>query len=246
MNGEINLFTLIALIVAVFAILKLRSVLGRKTGDEETRLERYRSDEQTAGAGADKVVTLPRRDGQDEPVNSVAAREAEDLVQEHIDQAAKGSESVKAGLQKIHVKDPNFDPDTFMIGAKQAYEMIVTAFAEGNQRMLKDLLSADVFEGFSDAIVAREEQKLQIDQSFVGIEKTAVLEADCDDDAASVTVKFVSQLITATRDAGGDVIDGDPQAIKEVTDIWTFSRDVSNARALANPNWKLIATQPPN
>jgi predicted lipid-binding transport protein (Tim44 family) len=120
--------------------------------------------------------------------------------------------------------------------------MIVTAFAAGNRKLLKDLLSAEVFEGFEGAISDRESRNEQIDQSFVGIDQANITEAEVNDGIASVTVRFASQLISATRDADGEVIDGDPQKIKEVTDIWTFSRDVSSARALSNPNWKLVAT----
>jgi predicted lipid-binding transport protein (Tim44 family) len=121
--------------------------------------------------------------------------------------------------------------------------MIVTAFAEGNRKLLKGLLSKDVFDGFTRAMSDREDRGEQIDQSFVGINKADILESDVKSGIASVTIRFVSQLISATRDRAGAIITGDPQRIKEVTDIWTFSRDISTEQALANPNWRLVETQ---
>jgi predicted lipid-binding transport protein (Tim44 family) len=120
--------------------------------------------------------------------------------------------------------------------------MIVTAFAEGNRKVLKTLLSREVFDGFSSAIGDRESRGELIDQSFVGINKADVLEAELKNSQAQVVVKFVSELISATRDRAGAVISGDPKRIKEVIDIWTFARDVSSR----DPNWKLVATQAPN
>jgi len=245
MFGEIDPITLISLIVAVVAILKLRSVLGRRTGDEESRIERVRAEHREAAAAADKVVTLPRREGAEayqpaEPEGNSAVAEVEAKIRSSYTDADR---PVQNGLLAILHEDPAFDPQHFLQGAKAAYEMIVTAFAEGNRRMLKDLLDTDVYEGFVAAIADRESRGEQIDQSFVGIEKADIVEADFNKGFASITVRFVSQLISATRDRNGVIISGDDKKVKEVTDIWTFSRDLSNARARANPNWKLIATQ---
>jgi predicted lipid-binding transport protein (Tim44 family) len=111
--------------------------------------------------------------------------------------------------------------------------------------LLKDLLDRPVYDGFVRAVSERESRGEQIDQSFVGIDKAEILESEVKSGIASITVRFVSQLISATRDKAGAIISGDSQRIKEVTDIWTFSRDVSSAKARANPNWHLIATQSP-
>lgn len=248
MNGQIDLITLISLIILVVVVLKLRSVLGRRTGDEETRLERYRTERREQGAPHsredDKVVTLPRRDRDDAPVGIDTVSVAE--VEARIKSAAGADSSVERGLLDILKADPEFDPEPFLHGARQAYEMIVTAFAEGNRKILKDLLSREVFDGFAAAVSERESRGEQIDQSFVGINKADIVEAELKGGMANISVRFLSQLISATRDRNGNVTSGDPQRIKEVTDVWTFSRDVSTARARANPNWKLIATQSPN
>jgi len=244
---KIDLFTLISLIVALVVILKLRSVLGRRTGDEEARLERYKTERQrqeTAGTPTDNVVSMPRRErdaaagvqGQD-----VAVADAEERIKDYPGLDAE----VRRKLVDIAKTDPAFDPEIFIRGARQAYEMIVTAFAEGNRKILKDLLSLDVFEGFDHAIAERERRGEQVDQSFVGINKADIVESEFRGGIASITVRFVSQLISATRDRAGSILQGDPQRVKEVTDIWTFSRDMSSAKARSNPNWRLIATQSP-
>ena len=247
MDGKIDLITLISLIVAVVVILKLRSVLGRRSGDDESRVERERQriEEMRRRAqqapGQDKVVTLPRREA---PPARAEAQATVAEAAERIKNLPNLAPAAANGLMEILKLDSAFNPDNFIKGARQAYEMIVTAFADGNRKILKDLLSKEVYDGFISAISDREGRGEQIDQSFVGISKADIVEADVKNGIASVTVRFLSQLISATRDRAGEVIGGDPQKIKEVTDVWTFSRDISSARARANPNWKLIATQP--
>lgn len=248
MNGEINLLTLLSLIVAVVAIVKLRSVLGRRTSDDEARIEQRRREAQmqktAAAARSDKVVTLPRREREVEPAES-AVSVAD--VEARIKTFAGNDDLLAKRLTDILRLDTRFDPEHFLRGARQAYEMIVTAFAEGNRRILRDLLSTDVFESFSRAIAEREQQGHVIDQSFVGINKADILEAEVSPKGiASITVRFVSQLISATRDRAGTIIEGDEQRIKDVTDIWTFSRDISTKEARRNLNWKLVGTQAPN
>ena len=246
MDGEINLLTLLSLVVAVVAIIKLRSLLGRRTEEDDNRVQRKREaiSKQVAGSQSDKVVALPRRDREPEPAESTVSV-AE--VEERIKAFAGTDTQLATRLMDILRLDSKFEPDTFLRGAKQAYEMIVTAFAEGNRRILRDLLSADVFDSFSRAISEREQQNLVIDQSFVGINKADILEAEVSSKGiASITVRFVSQLISATRDKAGEIIEGDDSRVKDVTDIWTFSRDISTREARRNLNWKLVGTQSPN
>ncbi len=247
MSGQFDVYTLIAFVVAVVVILKLRSMLGTDTGSPERRAERSAEAKRRAGAngGANssdpgKVVTLPRREaGASAGTGDVAVADAEQRIRAF----APNDAAIADGLVEIYQLDPAFDPAGFVKGANQAYEMIVTAFAEGNRKMLKDLLSKEVYEAFNGEIMARDRRGEIIDQSFVGILKSEITEADVKNGNASVTVRFLSQLISATRDRRGGVTAGDPQKIKEVTDVWTFSRDVSTPRARQNPNWRLIATQ---
>lgn len=245
MDGKIDIFTIMFLVLAVVIILKLRSVLGRRTGDEDARIERYKAQERARAAAAaqarDKVVTLPRRDRQEPAAETQVASTTAD-AEARLRAFAAGNESLAESLIAIFRADSSFNPEEFLKGARQAYEMIVTAFAEGNRKILKNLLSREVFEGFSSAIGDRESRGEQIDQSFVGINRAEVVEAELKGNLAHVSVKFVSELISATRDRAGVVVSGDPKRIKEVVDIWTFAREVG-AR---DPNWKLVATQAPN
>ena len=242
MDGRIDLITLISLVVALVAIWKLRSVLGRRTGTDESRIDqqlRARADRERAEAAQDKVVTLPRREREEPagagPAEPAAATQAAARVK-----TFTADPVVEKGLLAIVHADSSFDPEHFLKGAKQAYEMIVTAFAEGNRKMLKELLSREVMDGFSAAITDREKRGEVIDQSFVGISKADIVEAELKSGTANVTVKFESQLISATRNKAGEVISGDPQKITDVTDVWSFARDLSSR----NPNWRLVATQP--
>jgi predicted lipid-binding transport protein (Tim44 family) len=244
MDGRIDVTTLLFLVLAVVIFLKLRSVLGRRTGHEQGRFEQYKAQQQARQqareAATDKVVTLPRRDREED------ARPAEQEVQADGEQRAReyaaGNDEIGKALVDLVRADPNFEPADFVQGAKAAYEIIVTAFAEGNRKTLKDLLSPDVYDGFSRAITEREGRGEQMDQSFVGIKAVDLVEAEVKGGIAQLTVKFVSELISATRDRAGVVINGDPKRIREVTDIWTFAREVMSR----NPNWKLVATQAAN
>jgi predicted lipid-binding transport protein (Tim44 family) len=120
-----------------------------------------------------------------------------------------------------------------------AYEMIVTAFAQGDRKTLKPLLSKDVYEGFAEAIAEREKAEETVETQIVGIDKADITAAGVHGRRASITVKFQSQMITVRRNSDGEVIDGDERAIQPITDVWTFDRDVT-AR---DPNWRLVATE---
>jgi predicted lipid-binding transport protein (Tim44 family) len=246
MDGRIDLITLLFLILAVVIFLKLRSVLGRRTGHEQTRYERYKAQQEARRNGKlaapEKVVTLPRREREEADTQRVAETQVRADVEERVKEYAAGNTSIVKGLLDVARADATFDIDQFLRGAKAAYEIIVTAFAEGNRKTLKDLLSREVYEGFSGAIGDRENRGEQIDQSFVGIKSADIVEAELKNGIAHLSVKFVSELISATRDKSGAVISGDPKRIKEVTDIWTFAREVISR----NPNWKLVATQAAN
>ncbi len=237
MNESFDIYTLLFLVLAVVIFLRLRNVLGRRTGSERPPYDPYSaSDAKTNGArgNQDTVVQLPRGPG-------TPASEAERKAD--IDDRLKGfgnkASALGKGLRMIIAADPGFDPKEFIAGAQTAYEMIVMAFAEGNKRSLRQLLNEDVYDGFVEAIAGREERNEQVETRFVGIDKADIIEAGVKSKSAQVTVKFVSQLITATRNKAGEVIEGDPKKVREVTDIWTFAREAASR----DPNWKLVATE---
>jgi predicted lipid-binding transport protein (Tim44 family) len=135
--------------------------------------------------------------------------------------------------------DSGFRPRDFLNGARMAYEMIVMAFADGDRKTLKNLLSKEVYEGFDAAISEREKRGEVVKSTFVGIDKADIVQVVMKDSEAQVTVRIVSQLISATFDKAGALIEGDQETVAEVTDIWTFARDIRSR----DPNWKLIATE---
>ena len=143
-----------------------------------------------------------------------------------------------AWAEAIREDDPGFDPRAFEEGAKAAYEMIVTAFASGDLSEVAPYLDPSVRKAFDVAIDGRRGADQTMEVTFVGIESARVVEAHRQSEHHEVTVDYTSDQIRVTRDASGEVIDGDPNRIDLVRDRWTFARPVT-AR---DPNWTLIAT----
>src|SRR5262249_20071998 len=146
---------------------------------------------------------------------------------------------VAAGLDAILAEDASFDAKHFLAGARAAYEMIVTAYAEGDRRTLKNLLSREVYDGFENAIREREGRGETTETRFASIDRADITGAELRGKTAHITVRFVSQLVSVTHDRSGGVIEGSPEKVTEVTDVWTFARDISSR----DPNWKLVATE---
>ncbi|MDN2568607.1 Tim44/TimA family putative adaptor protein [Aquibium sp. A9E412] len=227
--------TIFFLVAALVIFFQLRNVLGRRTGNERPPFDPYTAGrtrregrENEEAQVPENVVSLPRRKGQGEEDRYAA-----------IDAMAEPGGELNRGLRAIRDADPSFEPKTFVDGAKLAYEMIVMAYADGDRRTLKNLLSRDVYEGFVAAIAEREKRSEKIESSFVGIDKADIVSAEMKGSEAHVTLRIVSELISATRDGGGAVIDGDPETVAEVKDVWTFARDTRSR----DPNWKLVATE---
>lgn len=226
--------TIFFLIAAVVIFFQLRNVLGRRTGNERPPFDPYtaaRNKPQDANGKPENVVSLPQR-------KRAAGEPAED-VYVAIDAFAKPGTDLNKGLRAIRDADASFEPKGFVEGAKMAYEMIVMAYADGDRKTLKNLLSREVYDGFVAAIADREGRSEKIQSSFVGINKADIVSAEMKGGEAHVTLRIVSELISATRDKAGDVIDGDPETVAEVKDVWTFARDTRSR----DPNWKLVATE---
>ena len=237
MNGFVDIYTVIFLVIAVVVFLRLRNVLGRRTGNERPPYDPYSRREGLPGAAQDKVVSLPRRPAEAGATMVPDATPA--LADARIKTIAPEGSTLSDGLKAIVAADRSFDPPAFIAGAKSAYEMIVTAFAEGDRKMLKQLLSREVFDGFVAAIGEREGRGEKIEFKFVGIDKAEMTAASAKAGSAQITVRFLSKLISATRDKNNAVIDGDPVKVGDVTDIWTFARETTSR----DPNWKLVATE---
>ena len=229
-----DIYTIIFLALAVFIFLRLRSVLGQRTGRERPPYDPYSARDAVRTSPSEKVVTLPGRVAQPAPAAPPSGDGAE-----HWKGIAEPGSPAAAGLDAIKAADAGFDAPHFLAGARAAYEMIVTAFAQGDRRALKGLLSREVYEGFEAAIRERESRSETIETRFVSIDKADIAAAELRGRIAQVTVRFVSQLVSVTRDRSGAAIEGSPDKVTDVTDVWTFARDVSSR----DPNWKLVATE---
>ncbi|KAF0224184.1 MAG: Mitochondrial import inner membrane translocase subunit [Rhodospirillaceae bacterium] len=215
-------------VVAVFLILRLRSVLGKRTGTEEP--PRWtRTPAKDADDSADNVIDLTRarRPVEPEPEPEVAP------------EVAATAGPLARGEAAIRARDPGFSNTGFLSGARMAFEMIVGAFAAGDKKALRPLLADQVHKPFCDAIDARARAGEELSTEIMGIKSAEIIEAIMVGTVAQVTVRFVSEQINVIKDLDGRIIEGDPSRIVPVTDEWTFSRDT---RA-KDPNWQLSATR---
>ncbi len=227
MTGMVDIILLAGL--AAFVLYRLYLVLGRRTGNEQPpfdpRRERLETRRPAVKANEDNVVPLPRAREMPRPVEAPAMK-------------IPAGTLLATGVEAIRQADASFDPDGFVRGAKVAHEMIARAFAQGDRAALRPLLAEDVYASFDAAIAQREKAGHQVDFSFVGLKNANLEEASLRGRIAEVTVRFVSELISATRDAAGAVIEGAAGVVREVTDVWTFARDTRSG----DPNWKLVST----
>ncbi len=222
------------LIFAVFAaliIFRLRSVLGRRTGNERPPGDVF-SRRRKPDSRTDNIVRLPDQDNR--------AADSDDADAEPEAEIARSP--LEAGLFEIGKADRNFGTEVFLEGAGGAFEMIVAAYAEGDLAQLKRLLSKDVYENFAEVVQARYDNQETLETTLVGIKSVALMDARVENRRGLITVKFVSEQINVTRDRDGKIIDGDPDDVAAITDIWTFAREVRSR----DPNWTLVETSSSN
>jgi len=227
MNSAFDPVTIVFLLLAVFVIYRLRSVLGQRTGNEPTHMNRDRPAE-----NGNVIPLAPANQPRGPVQNATPAPDRWKGV-------AEPDTPLAAGLDAVAGADPGFEPKSFLQGAKAAYEMIVLAFARGDRKALRDLLSKEVFDGFVSAISEREARGETVESTFVSIDRAEVTDAALKGRNAMLTVRFISKIITATKDSSGAVIDGALDKVSDVTDIWTFSHDTGSR----DPNWRLVATE---
>lgn len=227
MSGGFEYFDIILFaMIAAFLVYRLGSVLGKRTGHERQGREpfgRIGGKESSVETGNDNVVAIPPREAppqEEEPDTPLGA-----------------------ALTQIKLADSSFTRKHFLEGARAAFEMVITAFALGDMKTLRSLLSQEVYDNFADAIRSRERANQTRETTLVGIDVAEIIEAKFEEKRyAHVTVKYISQQVNATRDEAHNVVEGDPNAIEKVTDIWTFRRDTRSS----DPNWQLVATRSPN
>ena len=212
--------------VAAFIALRLRSVLGRRTGHERRRSGGF-TPTRPNGA-ADNVVALPER--------STSQAEVEAAL------AGLSDKGVKAGLTQIRLADQRFDLQQFVGGARAAFEMIVEAYAAGDKATLRPLLADDVYAGFESAVNQRQAAGQSFETQLTAVPAAEVVSAEMRGVLARITVRFKSEQINVLRDAQGKILEGDPQTAEEVVDLWTFERDTTSP----DPNWILVETRTPD
>jgi predicted lipid-binding transport protein (Tim44 family) len=220
LNSQL-LYILLLAMVAGIILFRLYNVLGRRTGSERPPQEPFKR----VGAAADKPA----------PADNVVLLPDRGIRTENADAA---SDPVARGLLDIKLADRGFDTDHFLEGARKAYEMIVTAFARADRAALRPLLGDDVYATFDQVVREREAKGNRIEFTFVGFGEVKIAAATLKKNVADITVSFAAQFISATTDSDGKLIEGDPKAVQDVTDIWSFER---NVRA-TDPNWRLVAT----
>jgi predicted lipid-binding transport protein (Tim44 family) len=241
MQNSFDMTTIVFALLAAFVVWKLRSVLGTRNGAEKKPSNPFasrapggsmaRRGDADGGDSGDRVIPLP---GAAEP--PVASAPAKD---DRWKPNAEPGSKAWAGLDAIAAADPAFAIKPFVDGAKSAYEMIVTAFAEGNREVLRNLLSPEVFESFAAALAEREKRGEKVTTTFVSIDKVMIDDAGLNGRTAEIKIHFTAQMITATRDQAGTVIDGSPDKVVQIDDVWTFARNTGSR----DPNWKLAATE---
>jgi predicted lipid-binding transport protein (Tim44 family) len=216
-NAVIQLLVLAG--IAIFLILRLKSVLGTREGYEKPPVPLDVPEPHSARRGFEVI-----EGGVDPDIT--------DHVPEGSPQALALAEMKKA--------EPSFMVGDFLQGARSAYEMILMAFEKGEMERLRPFLSPEVYEAFSGVVKAREEQGLSVHAEFLGLRELVLEDVEFDPKSreAELTIRFGGELISVARDATGQVVEGDPKAVRKQRDLWTFARTMGSA----DPNWQLVAT----
>ena len=219
MQGDATIQLLVLAGIALFLIIKLKSVLGTREGFEkppeqasDTGLRKSRPQLEVIEGGPDRDIT------------------------DHVDE---GSDAAKA-LAAMKKADPSFSVSEFLQGARGAYEMILMAFERGQLDSIVPFLSEDVFEAFSEVVDAREAKGLTVEANFIGVREISLVDAEFDESTrvGEITMRFIGELNSTVRDRAGDIVEGGKNEVKRQKDVWTFGRTMGSN----DPNWKLVAT----
>lgn len=230
-------------LIAVFVILRLRSALGRRTGQERRPTDIFSRSTEPEDHKSGKVIHLPGHG--DESEDELFEQELSDIGERGTappESKRDEMEEIRAGLMRIRMADPNFSPRAFVNGSKSAFEMIVEAFAAGDTATLRPLLGDDVYDEFADVIRARIAAKESVETTIVSLDAADIVAADLNASTGRITVCFRSQQMSVTRDAGGETVEGEPESVVRVVDLWTFARNTRSN----DPTWALVETRAPD
>ncbi|SHJ04134.1 Tim44/TimA family putative adaptor protein [Wenxinia saemankumensis] len=217
MNGPI-LQLLVLAGIAIFLILRLRSVLGTREGFEKP-------------PQVDRDDPAPKR----HDFEVIEGGPDRDIV----DHVPEGSDAA-AALARMKQADRSFSLSEFLQGARGAYEMILMAFERDDLAAVKPYISDEIYQAFAEVVEERKAKGLKVEATFVGLGEITVKDATWDEATkeAEITVRFAGELTSVVRDASGQIVEGDPTAIRRQRDVWTFARTMGSA----DPNWTLVAT----
>ncbi len=231
MSGVMTLEIIILAAIAGFLFLRLRDVLGRRTGHENPS-------DYFGHAGS----TQNGQDKNSETVIPFPGAEQADPTIRHADIAAVTDLDGSIGQTLVAAKahETDFDAQRFIEGAKAAYEMILMGFESGDKSTLRPLLNDDVYSSFAGVIDERAENDLSVDARFVGLRSTKIEDARLNEaeKILHMDVRFDAEMIVAVRNSEGEVVDGDPTVVRRMNDLWTFERKLGDS----NPGWLLIET----
>ena len=220
--------------VAIFLVLRLGSVLGKRTGHENP--PKAYKDMMDAAKKADEDIEAKENEDVVVPLPSLKERHDREFDEQQMDGPLQES------YAKIRAADASFSPAQFLDGARYAFEWILRAYVEGDLDTLRNLLADDVYENFAGSITNRESLGQRVEEMLVGIDSCEVTEAEMDGSVAKITVSIISKQVNVLYNNLDEIVSGDPNKVVDVKDIWTFARDTGSK----DPNWTLIATHSPN
>ena len=207
-------------LVAAFLIIRLRSVLGRRTGNEKRPKDIFMYQDTTLDTDKKKIL-----DGK----QSIKSKFHNKL----------STEKENNALEKIYYIDKSFSPKKFLSGAKMAFKTIIQSYAKGEINKIKHLLSTNVFSIFSKEIKSRTRKKYILEHTLVSIKSADIENANFKSSIADIVVKFISEQVNLLKNEKGKILKGNDEYIENHTNYWTFSKDLKSS----NPNWKLVVTK---
>lgn len=235
MQDGMDFSIVVFIILAAFVGWRLYSVLGTRPDRDEPRTPSKKL--KMPGMNPEQSDNVISLSDHSKELDQTVAEPAEKI--NRWKGIAESDTPLAAALDSLNNAERGFDAKAFIEGAKLAYEAIVLGFAAGDRQMLKSLLSRDVFESFVSAIAEREKRGETVETTFVSLDNATIQDVHLKGKIANISVEFVSKLITATKDKDGAVIEGSRDKVADVTDIWTFSREVGSK----DPSWRLVATE---
>ena len=212
-------------LVAAFLILKLRSVLGRRTGNEKRPKNFFMQEATSLGTEKKKIINV--KEAKKSKIFNDSLKDEKGIL--------KNATSV----EKICYYDKSFTPKKFLEGAKTAFQTIIDSYAKGDIDKIKYLLSTNVFNNFLKEIKSRSRKKLFLEHTLISIKSAGVEKINIKSTIADIVVKFVSEQVNLLKNEKGKILEGNDEYIENHTNYWTFSKDLKSN----NPNWKLVVTK---